>query len=162
MHLIIDEIDLRILKKLKEDCRKSYRTLGEEMALAPGTIGTRVKKLKEKGIIKNFSIIVDYEKIGYELTSVIEIVVSKGKLIETEEALAKFSQVCAVYDATGTTDIIVVAKSKNRSHLSRLIKTFLAMKYIERTNTHVVLTTVKENFVGYPSDINLELKSDSE
>ena len=149
---MIDEIDLRILKKLKEDCRKSYRTLGEEMGLAPGTIGTRVKKLKEKGVIKNFSVIIDYEKIGYELTSIIEIVVSKGKLIETEEDLAKFPQVCAVYDATGTTDIIVVTKSQNRSELSRLIKSFLVMQYIERTNTHVVLTTVKEDFVNFPSE----------
>ena len=107
---------------------------------------------QEKGVIKNFSVIIDYEKIGYELTSIIEIVVSKGKLIEAEEELAKFPQVCAVYDATGTTDIIVVTKSQNRSELSRLIKSFLVMQYIERTNTHVVLTTVKEDFVNFPSE----------
>ncbi len=148
---MIDKVDLQILKKLKEDCRKSYRTLGEEMGLAPGTVSTRVKKMKQKGIIKNFSVIINYEQIGYELTSIIEIIVSKGKLIETEKDLAKFPQVCAVYDATGITDIIVVAKVQSRSELSRLIKTFLAMKYIERTNTHVVLTTVKEDFMNYPA-----------
>lgn len=151
--MIFDEVDIQILEKLKEDCRKSYRTLGEEMNLAPGTISTRVKKMKENGIIKNFSVIIDYEQIGYELTSIIEIIVSKGKLIETEHELAKFHQVCAVYDATGTTDIIVVAKSQNRSELSQLIKTFLSMKYIERTNTHLVLTTVKEDFTNYPAKI---------
>ncbi|MHA1214205.1 MAG: Lrp/AsnC family transcriptional regulator [Candidatus Hodarchaeales archaeon] len=148
---MIDEVDMKIVNKLKEDCRKSYRTLGVEMGLAPGTISTRVNKMVEKGIIKNFSAVINYEKIGYELTSIIEIVVSKGKLIETEQEIAKFPEVCAVYDSTGTTDIIIIAKVKNRSELSHLIKTLLAMRYIERTNTHVVLTTVKEDFINHPS-----------
>jgi DNA-binding Lrp family transcriptional regulator len=41
---------------------------------------------------------------------------------------------------------MVVAKFKSRSDLSDFTKKLLAMPYVERTNTHVVLTTVKEDF----------------
>jgi DNA-binding Lrp family transcriptional regulator len=54
--------------------------------------------------------------------------------------------VCAVYDITGLTDIIVVAKFKNRKDLSDFVKKEMALPYIDRTNTHMVLVTVKEDF----------------
>jgi hypothetical protein len=41
---------------------------------------------------------------------------------------------------------MVVAKFKSRNKLSDFTKALLAMPFVERTNTHVVLTTVKEDF----------------
>lgn len=148
---MIDDVDMHILDKLKEDSRKSYRNLGMELSLAPSTISARINKMVDKGIIQGFSAIINYEQLGYDLTVVIEVVVSKGKLIEIEHEISKFPQVCAVYDVTGTTDIIVVVKVPNRSELSYLVKTILAMEYVERTNTRVVLTTIKEDFNKNPS-----------
>jgi hypothetical protein len=42
--------------------------------------------------------------------------------------------------------MIVVAKFKNRAELSNFVKKDLALPYVERTNTHVVFITVKEDF----------------
>jgi hypothetical protein len=39
-----------------------------------------------------------------------------------------------------------VAKFKSREDLGAFTKRLLTLPYVERTNTHVVLTTVKENF----------------
>jgi DNA-binding Lrp family transcriptional regulator len=54
--------------------------------------------------------------------------------------------VCAVSDITGLTDMIVVAKFRNRKELSNFVKKDISLPYVERTNTHVVLITVKEDF----------------
>ncbi len=89
---------------------------------------------------------VDFEKLGYELTAITEILVSKGKLLEMEREIAKLPGVCAVYDVTGEIDGIIVAKFKNREDLSRFTKGLLSMPFVDRANTHVVLTTVKEDF----------------
>ncbi len=88
----------------------------------------------------------DTEKLGYQLTALSELVVSKGKLLEMEREIARLSSVCAVYDITGTTDAIVIAKFRNREELGNFTKSLLAMPFVERTNTHLVLTTVKEDF----------------
>ena len=42
--------------------------------------------------------------------------------------------------------MIIVAKFKNREELSNFVKKDLSLPYIDRTNTHVVLITVKEDF----------------
>ncbi len=106
----------------------------------------RTKKLEQDGIIKRYSTILDHERLGYEITAVTEITVSKGKLLEMEKEIAKLPCVCAVYDITGLTDAVIVAKFKNRQDLSSFAKSLLVMPFIERTNTHLVLTTVKEDF----------------
>jgi DNA-binding Lrp family transcriptional regulator len=101
--------------------------------------------MEQNGLIKGYSVILDQEKLGYELTVVTEITVSKGKLVEMEQRISKMPNVCAVYDVTGLTDAIAIAKFKDRQQLSEFTKGLLAMPFVERTNTHVVLTTVKED-----------------
>jgi DNA-binding Lrp family transcriptional regulator len=111
-----------------------------------GTVLSRIKKMEDDGLIRGYSVILDHEKLGYQLTVVTEITVSKGRLVETEQEIAKIPNVCAVYDVTGLTDAIIIAKFHNREALGGFTKKLLALPYIERTNTHVVLTSVKENF----------------
>lgn len=97
------------------------------------------------GVIKGYSAVLDHEKLGYQLTALTEITASKGRLLEMEQAISKLPNACAVYDVTGLTDAVVLAKFRNREELSRFTKNLLSMPFVDRSNTHVVLTTVKED-----------------
>ncbi|MGD0202362.1 MAG: Lrp/AsnC family transcriptional regulator [Candidatus Bathyarchaeia archaeon] len=142
----LNETDLKILKSLLEDARFSSRQIAKNVGVSVGTVLSRIKKMEDEGLIKGYSVLLDHEKLGYQLTVVTEITVSKGRLVETENEIAKISNVCCVYDVTGLTDAIIVAKFKSREELGQFTKRLLSLPFIERTNTHVVLTTVKENF----------------
>ena len=144
--LELNETDKKILKNLLDDARFSSRQIAKNVGVSVGTVLSRIKKMEEDGLIKGYSVILNHEKLGYELTVVTEITVSKGRLTEMENEIAKISNVCGVYDVTGLTDAVIIAKFKNREGLGKFTKQLLALPYIERTNTHVVLTTVKENF----------------
>jgi DNA-binding Lrp family transcriptional regulator len=142
----MDETDVKILAKLLSDARLSYRKIADEIGVSPPTVLARVKKLESDSVIKFYSAVLDHEKLGYDLTAIIEVTSVKGKIAEVEKHIAKFPNVCTVYDITGLTDMVVVAKFKNRAQLSNFVKKDLALPYVERTNTHVVLITVKEDF----------------
>jgi DNA-binding Lrp family transcriptional regulator len=142
----MDETDVKILRKLLSDARFSYRKIADQIGVSPPTVLARVKRLEDDNIIKFYSAILDHEKLGYDLTAIIEVTSVKGKISEVESHIAKFPNVCAVYDITGLTDMVVVAKFKNRAQLSNFVKKDLSLPYVERTNTHVVLITVKEDF----------------
>ena len=142
----MNETDVKIVKGLLEDARFSSRQIAKNIGVSVGTVLSRIKKMENDGSIKGYSVILDHEKLGYQLTVITEITVSKGRLVETEKEIAKISNVCGVYDVTGLTDAILVAKFKSREDLGAFTKRLLALPYIERTNTHLVLTTVKENF----------------
>jgi len=142
----LDETDVKILKALTLNARLSSRQIAKQCGVSIGTVLSRIKKMEKEGIIKGYSALLDHEKLGYGLTVVTEVTVSKGRLLEMENEIARFPNVCCVYDVTGLIDAIIIAKFKNREELSKFTKRLLAMPYVERTNTHVVLTTVKEDF----------------
>jgi len=142
----LDETDVKILKMLVSDARLSSRQISRKAGVSIGTVLTRVRKLEKEGVLRGYSAVVDHEKLGYMLTALIEITVSKGRLLEMENEIARMPNVCAVYDVTGLTDAFVIAKFKSREELSAFAKRLLALPYVERSNTHVVLTTIKEDF----------------
>jgi len=144
--MTLSETDVKILQVLLEDARFSSRQVAKKVGVSVGTVLSRIKRMEEDGLIKGYSVIMNHERLGYELTVVMEVTVSKGRLIEMENEIAKIPNVCCVYDVTGLTDAFIIAKFKTREELGRFTKRLLALPYIERTNTHVVLTTVKEDF----------------
>lgn len=144
--MILDDLDREILAQLLKDSRQSHRSIARKLGVAVTTVINRVQKMIDLGIIKDYTVNIDYEALGYELTVLTEITVSKGRLLDMENEIAKLPYVCAVYDITGLTDAMVIAKFKNRKDLSEFTKGLLSMQFVERSNTHVVLTTIKEDF----------------
>jgi DNA-binding Lrp family transcriptional regulator len=144
MHL--DETDVKILKALTHDARLSSRQIARQCGVSIGTVLSRMKRMEKEGIVRGYSALLDHERLGYELTVVSEITVSKGRLLEVENEIARLPNVCCVYDVTGLIDAVIIAKFKNREELGRFTKRLLALPFVERTNTHVVLTTIKEDF----------------
>jgi len=142
----LDEIDKKILGELLINSKRSYRELAKAIGMSAATVINRVQRLESAGVIKEYTVMLDFERLGFELTVVTEMTVSRGKLLETQEKIARLPYVCAVYDVTGEIDSIVIAKFRNRRELSEFPKDLLSMPFVERTNTHVVLNTVKEDF----------------
>ena len=139
-------LDIEILKKLSEDDRISYRQLGRDLnKRSPITIKKHVEELEKSGIIKNYNVNLDYEKLGYNIIAIIEITISKGKMFDVEERVAQNPNVFGVYDITGTYDALILARFRTREDLSKMIKEDLhASPNIERTSTHIVLNIIKE------------------
>ena len=142
----LDETDVKILKVLAVDARLSSRQIAKQCGVSIGTALSRIKRMENEGLIRGYSALLDQEKLGYELTVVTEITVSKGRLLEMENEIARLPNVCCVYDVTGLLDAVIIAKFKTREELGKFTKRLLSMSYVERTNTHVVLTTIKEDF----------------
>ncbi len=143
---MLDEIDYKILRNLLVDSRMSSRKLALKLGLSTVTIITRLKKLEKEKIIKGYSARIDHQKLGYELTAIIEAKAKRGRMIEVEHKIADLDNVCAVYDVTGSMDTIIVAKFKNRKELSDFVKSLSSIPDIENTVTHIVLNDVKEDF----------------
>lgn len=142
----VDEVDLKIIEMLEADARVSFREISKKLGISEGTVYNRVKRLQDEGIIKGYSAKVDPTKLGMDLTAVIGLRVAGGHLVEVEEEISKMKGVCCVYDVTGDYDAIVIARFRSRADLNGFIKGILSNPYVERSVTHVVLNTIKEDF----------------
>ena len=104
----------------------------------------RVKKYEESGVIKGYIPLVDPGFLGLDLTAIIALRISQGKLLEVQENIAEDPRVMAVYDITGEWDSLVIGYFKDRKDLNDFIKNLLSQKNVDRSVTHIVLNVVKE------------------
>lgn len=139
----MDELDDKILGKLNENARKSYREIARELHVSLTTVSNRIKRMEDEKIIERYIPIINQEKIGYDLTAVINVKISHGKLIEVQERISKDNHVSGVYDITGEWDSLIIAHFKDRRDLNGFIKGVLAIDNVEKTNTQIVLNIVK-------------------
>ncbi len=141
----MDDKDVQILTHLLTDARQSARQLAHRLGSSTATMISRINKLEENKIIQGYSARLDHELLGYEITAIIEIKTTEGKMLEIESTIAKQDNVVAVYDITGDADTIVIAKFKDRKSLSSFVKKLLEIPNVENTVTHIVLNTIKED-----------------
>lgn len=147
---MLDEASMKVLEEYLRDARQSFREVARRVGFSSGTVASRVKRMEEAGVIKRYTVQLDYERMGYELTAVTEIIVSDGMMMEVGSQVAKTPQTIGVYNVTGDSDIMVVAKFKTRQQLSDFTKNITKMPHVVRTETHVVLNTLKEELSLLP------------
>jgi len=146
----IDDVDRRILNLLQKDSRLSFNKIAVRARISVGTAYNRIKNMEAKGILKGYTVVIDTEKLGYNLTAVIFVQAEGANSIVLEEEIAKANNVIAAYDVTGEFDAAIIAKFKDRNDLSSFIKHLAAKAYVKRTITNVSLQTVKEDFIKVP------------
>jgi DNA-binding Lrp family transcriptional regulator len=142
----IDEIDQGILMLLQEDSRLSFNKIAGKLGISVGTAFNRIKSLEDKGVLKQYTILVDYSKLGFTMTAIVLIQAEGTHLVDVENEIADMKNVVSVYDITGDYDIAITVRFKDRTELNAFVKKLLSMPYIKRTVTNVALNVVKEDF----------------
>ena len=127
----MDDKDIEILKHLSVDGRQSARQLSHRLGVSTVTILSRIKKLEAENIIQGYSVRLNHELLGFDITAIIEIKTNEGKMLEIENEIAKYESTIAVYDITGDADMVIIAKFKNREFLSAFIKKISAIPNVE-------------------------------
>jgi len=140
----IDKLDLKIIEVLNNNARTSFREISRKLKISLTTVANRIKKLEAEGIIKGYIPLIDLDKVGYSLLTIIGIRISRGRLMEVERKISKNPHVYEIYDTTGEWDSIIIARFKNREELNKFIKRVLSVEYVERTMTWLVLNVVKD------------------
>jgi len=140
----MDNLDERIIEQLSMDGRKSYRDIARTLSVSLSTVSNRIKVMEKQGLIRGYTAVVDTEQLGYSLTAIINLKISRGKLLEVQRTIAKDPHVQAVYDITGDWDSMILAHFKERRDLNTFIKHVLTIPDVERTNTQLVLNIVKD------------------
>lgn len=138
-----ERIDEMLIQLLTKDCRESFSRLAKKTDLATSTVAAHVRELEKKGIIKGYTARLDYEKLGYDIVAIITAEIRGESLLKVQSKIAVMPQVISVYDVTGDYDSMIIVRVKSRKELSAVVKHILDIEGVARTNTHLVLNTVK-------------------
>lgn len=145
----LDEKDLDILELLKVNSEMTSSQISKKTKMPITTVYNRIKKMKQIGVIKNFTVNVDYEKIGKALTAYILLTVNQSlsnKNISQSEIgnkIKMLEDVESVDIVTGVIDMLIKARVKSMHNLNNLLTNKLRkIDGVDKTQTMMVLEEI--------------------
>src|ERR1051326_1422836 len=117
-----DDIDIRLLELLQEDCRTSLVRLGEQVGLSAPAVLERMKKLEAAGVVTGYRALVDGRRVGLDITAFIGVIISHPTLIgDFERQIVALGDVLECHHVTGEYTLLLKVKTRNTSSLEHLI-----------------------------------------
>ena len=140
-----ENLDRRLVNALLSDGRASLRSLGEDLDVSVTTVSNHITDLEEQGIIQGYVPEVNYGRLGYDVTAIVQLKVEGSALPEITDRLGDQTHMTSVYEVTGDHDIVAIGKFADTDHMNDQIKELLTDPDINESNTSVVLNPVVEH-----------------
>jgi Lrp/AsnC family leucine-responsive transcriptional regulator len=144
--VILDKVDLSILRLMQENARISNADLARELEMAPSAVLERVKKLEQKNVILQYTTRLNPASVNQKLLAFISMKASDGMgSSPTAAELAKIPEVQEVHHIAGDDCYLVKVRTADSASLMDLMRNaFSKIPNILSTRTTIVLETVKE------------------
>ncbi|MCR4335390.1 MAG: Lrp/AsnC family transcriptional regulator [archaeon] len=145
----IDRKDRQIIEELINNSRQTVGQLSKKIGLPPTTIHNRIKRLEKNEVITNYSVNLNYKKLGRPIMAFVGIIVNyniEGKKIKQAELAKEIKKIEGVTEVTilaGGTDIIAKVLAKDIQDLNELVTERLReIDGVDKTQTMIVLKQV--------------------
>ncbi|MFC0842869.1 Lrp/AsnC family transcriptional regulator [Streptomyces noboritoensis] len=139
----MDHIDRVLLAQLQQDATQSYATLGQAAGLSAGAAHERVRKLRERGVIRRTTIEVDPAAVGSAVLAYV-LVVSTSWMGDSADAFAALPEVLEAHIIAGSASVLVKVRTATTEQLQDVLRRIYAIDGVSGTQATVVLETFFE------------------
>ncbi len=133
----LDDVDLRLLRELSDDARKSQRALGRELGMSAPALAARIARLERLGVITGYTTRIDWQALGFTTVVYINVTIDLGyEMGEVMNQLMTIPEVEDVLIVTGNIDMVVRARVRDHAHLRTFLQNAIwDVEGILRTDT---------------------------
>jgi len=140
----MDLIDYKILACLKENSRENATSIGAKINLSTSAVIERIKKLENLGVIEGYTILLNQNSLGRELTAFIYVSLEhpkyNGNFIRF---VKKNNSIAECHYVAGDFDFILKVVTQKGKTLEEVLNYIKAINGVSLTRTSVVLSTNK-------------------
>ncbi len=137
--------DIQIVRMLLQDSQTRLDSIAEKLGMHSSTVAYRIRKLKAMGVIRKFTISVDWRKLGKNVEVAVLINCSPKNVSKVASILSGLDEVIEVHSLTGLYDILAMVTLKDMAEYKEFIEKKLgSISEIENIRAAIVLEDFKE------------------
>ncbi|TDP91157.1 Lrp/AsnC family transcriptional regulator [Labedaea rhizosphaerae] len=141
----MDDIDRSLLTLLQADASQSYATLGQSVGLSTGAAHERVRKLRERGVIRRTTIEVDHDAVGRGMLAFVLVEASTWMgSDETRDALMALPDVQEAHIVAGSASLLLKIRTATTEDLQVVLRRIYELDQVLTARSVVVLETFFE------------------
>ncbi|WP_455902106.1 Lrp/AsnC family transcriptional regulator [Rhodococcus gordoniae] len=139
---MLDDIDRKIIRLLREDARRTVRDIAFQVNLTVAPVKRRIERLERTGVINGYTVRIDPEKTSNELEAVVELRFAGNLELDTIVSFAEhIPEVTEVRTLAGDPDALAQVRAANVQDLQRVVNLFRTHGQVTSTRTLVVLNS---------------------
>ena len=146
---MVDEKDLAILMELRLDSRRSTNQIAKALGIPRATVHERIKKMTQRGVIRGFTVMLDYAQLSMPVTAFILVSFLPTSSVSQRDLADRISHLEGVFGVhliSGQYDILVKVRGESMEGIGSLvIDKIRAMEGVGGTLTNVSFSTVKDD-----------------
>jgi len=147
----MDSIDYQILKCLKENSRENATAIGAKIKLSTSAVIERIRKLEAAKIIKQYTTVIDHEKIGKDITAFISVRLEHPKYNDGfNQMIMNNDNIIECHYIAGDFDFLLKVMADSGSGLEKILNFIKSIDGVSLTRTLVVLSTIKNEISPLP------------
>lgn len=139
----MDDIDRRLLALLQEDATRPYAALGEAVGLSAPAAHERVRKLRERGVIRRTGVDIDPAAVGRGVLAFV-MVESHAWMGESGGRFAAIPEIQEAHVIAGSASVLVKVRTGTTEQLQDVLRRLYAIDGVSGTQATVVLETFFE------------------
>ncbi|MFF4622534.1 Lrp/AsnC family transcriptional regulator [Nonomuraea jabiensis] len=139
----MDDIDRMLIGLLQEDATRSYAVLGKAVGLSSGAAHERVRKLRERGVIRRTTIEVDQAALGRAVTAYV-LVDGSTWMGDSAGRLAEIPEIEEAHVIAGPASVLLKVRTAGTVELQDVLRRVFGVDGVTGTQTIVVLETLFE------------------
>ncbi|MFF8600051.1 Lrp/AsnC family transcriptional regulator [Streptomyces sp. NPDC015232] len=143
----MDHIDRVLLTELQRDATQSYAALGRAAGLSAGAAHERVRKLRERGVIRRTTVEVDPAVVGGGVLAFV-MVDAHAWMGDSAEAFAALPEIVEAHVIAGSATVLVKVRTTTTEQLQDVLRRLYAIEGVSGTQATVVLETFFERPVA--------------
>ena len=141
----LDALDQKILTLLTQNARYSYSEIGELVGLSRVAVKGRIDALEKKGIIEEYTTIINPQKISGAVSCYFEIETAPDALNAVIDRLYQCGTVTQIYRMSGNCCLRVHAVAASQDELDTFIRNEIdRLDGTVSVKTHVILSRIKD------------------
>ncbi|MET8091848.1 Lrp/AsnC family transcriptional regulator [Micromonospora sp. NPDC005220] len=146
---MVDDIDRALLAHLQRDATQPYATLAKAVGLSAGSAHDRVRKLRERGVIRRTTVDVAPALVGRGVSAFV--MVSADSWMgdpPTRDALAAIPEIQEAHIIAGAASLLVKIRTATTEDLQAALRRIFGIDGVTGTQAMVVLETFFERPVS--------------
>ncbi|MBN2331451.1 MAG: Lrp/AsnC family transcriptional regulator [Candidatus Aenigmarchaeota archaeon] len=140
---MLDKKDLEILEVVKNHAKWTTHHISKKTLIPVTTVHNRIKKMEKLGIIKGYTAILDYKKLGKAIPAFVIVDVAAGNQAKRAEeilkAVERFSEVHEAYCVTGEHDLIMRVSVEDTEKLNDFLVKVDGIRGVGKAETFIIL-----------------------
>ena len=141
----LDELDQKIVQLLIQNARMPYADIGKQVGLSRVAVRTRVQALEKKGIIEEYTTIINPQKISGAISCYFEIETTPVALMEVARLLEKNDTITQIYRVTGKSRLHVHAVAASNEEMEKLIyETIDRLPGVTQCSCNMIFSRIKD------------------